>query len=59
MSAEALTVPEVAAILNVHPQTVHNLIRNGKIPVKPFKVGSQWRFSRRQVDQLLEGGSDV
>ena len=50
---EVLTVPEVAKILGVNSQTLYKQIWAGTAPIKPFKVGAQWRFSRYQVDQLL------
>jgi excisionase family DNA binding protein len=42
-----LTVPEAAAILRVHPQTVYEKIRRREIPVK--RIGRAIRISREEL----------
>jgi excisionase family DNA binding protein len=48
---EVLTVAEVAAFLRVNRSTVYKLIRRGELPA--FKVGSDWRFNRAQIEKLF------
>lgn len=50
-SETILTLPEVAAFLKVHPNTVYRLARKGLIPA--FKLGTDWRFERRAVEQWM------
>ena len=49
---EIMTAKEVADYLHVHPLTVHKYAREGKIPA--FKIGSDWRFHRKYIDQWIE-----
>jgi len=49
---EVLTVAEVAAFLRVNRSTVYKLIRRGELPA--FKVGSDWRFNRAQIEDLFK-----
>jgi excisionase family DNA binding protein len=49
---EVLTVAEVAAFLRVNRSTVYKLIRRGELPA--FKVGSDWRFNRVQIEELFK-----
>jgi excisionase family DNA binding protein len=46
-----LTVGEIADLLRVHHTTVYRLAKRGQIP--GFKVGSDWRFSKRQILKWL------
>jgi excisionase family DNA binding protein len=46
-----LTVREMAKYLRVHPATVYRLLRQHKLPA--FRVGSDWRFSRAEVDRWM------
>ena len=47
------TVEDVAAFLDVTPDTVRDQARHGLLPAR--KVGKEWRFSRRAVMEWLEG----
>lgn len=47
-----LTVEEVAERFGVNVTTIYRLLRRGKLPA--FKVGNQWRFSQRRLDQWVE-----
>jgi excisionase family DNA binding protein len=47
--AAVLTVNDVARYLKVNPGTVYRLLRTGKLP--GFRVGSDWRFRREEVDR--------
>jgi excisionase family DNA binding protein len=44
-------VKEVAAILNVHKETVLRQLRNGKL--KGFKVGYDWRVNEDQLSEYM------
>jgi excisionase family DNA binding protein len=48
-----LTTEEVLVYLNVNLRTVYRLIKAGSIPA--VRVGRQWRFRKRDIDQWLEG----
>lgn len=43
-----LSIPQVAEILGLHPESVRKLVRQGRIPA--FKVGRSWRFHREELD---------
>jgi excisionase family DNA binding protein len=49
MPDEILTVAEVAEYLRVHPSTIYRLLKASKLP--GFRIGSDWRFSRDQIDE--------
>ena len=50
-----MTVAEVAEYLKISNGTVYRLLKLNKIPA--FKVGSDWRFNRDQIDKWrLAGG---
>ena len=49
MPDEVLTVTELAEYLRVHRTTIYRLLRARKLPA--FKVGSDWRFNREQIDE--------
>jgi excisionase family DNA binding protein len=46
-----LTVKEVADYLRVHPSTVYKLLHKQQVPA--FKIGSDWRFNKEQVDRWM------
>jgi excisionase family DNA binding protein len=47
---EIMTVSSVAHYLQCHPSTTYRLLKERKIPA--FKLGSDWRFQRAEIDQL-------
>jgi excisionase family DNA binding protein len=49
---EIMTVSGLANYLRCHPSTVYRLLKEKKIPA--FKVGSDWRFQRSQIDRWIE-----
>jgi PTS system nitrogen regulatory IIA component len=49
---ELLTLSEVAIYLKLAEKTIHRMLQKGEIPC--FKVASQWRFSKRMIDQWLK-----
>jgi excisionase family DNA binding protein len=46
-----LTAIEVAKYLRVRRNTIYRMLRKNKIP--GFRVGSEWRFSSRQIDRWI------
>jgi excisionase family DNA binding protein len=44
-----MTLREVAALLRIHPASMYQLLRDRRIPA--FKIGSDWRFNREQIDK--------
>jgi excisionase family DNA binding protein len=48
-----MTVNELAAYLRCHIVSIYRLLKRKKIPA--FKVGSDWRFSRREIDAWMSG----
>ena len=50
-TSQVMTSVEAAEYLKMHVKTVCRLAKEGKIPAK--KVGSEWRFLRRVLDNWL------
>ncbi len=51
MSDNLLTIKESAELLNIHWQTVRNLIKNGSLPAT--KIGKNVRVKRSDIDKLV------
>lgn len=49
---DVFTVPELANYLRMKPITIYKHVAGGKLP--GFKVGSQWRFKKKTIDQWIE-----
>lgn len=49
---EVMTVKEVAAYLNLNPQTVYKMARDGHLP--SVRIGRALRFVREILDEWLE-----
>lgn len=49
---QALTVKEVALLLQVDEKTVYRLTQKGELP--GFKVAGSWRFKRADMDAWVE-----
>ncbi|MCA9395150.1 MAG: helix-turn-helix domain-containing protein [Candidatus Omnitrophica bacterium] len=47
-----LTIKDVAKYLSLHTSTIYRYAQKGVIPA--FKVGSDWRFSRRHIDAWID-----
>lgn len=47
-----LRINEVADYLQISKENVYKLAQRGRIPAS--KVGGQWRFKRRRIDDWLE-----
>jgi excisionase family DNA binding protein len=52
-----LTADQVARYLKVDKFTVYRLVSQKKIPA--FKVGSQWRFKKRLLEDWLKKNSNL
>jgi excisionase family DNA binding protein len=48
---ELLTIPEVAALLNVHEITVRRMVKSKTLPA--YRVGKVYRFRREEIDAYL------
>jgi len=48
MAEQYMTVPEVAELLKLSEKTVYRLAQKRELPA--FKVGTSWRFRRRDID---------
>lgn len=49
---EVMTVEQVAAYLQLHPQVVYRHVREGKIPVS--RIGQTLRFPKSVIDSWLK-----
>jgi excisionase family DNA binding protein len=49
---QALTVKDVAVLLQVDEKTVYRLTQKGELP--GFKVAGAWRFKRDDMDAWVE-----
>lgn len=54
---QALTVKEVALLLQVDEKTVYRLTRKADLP--GFKVAGAWRFKRSDIDTWVERQKSV
>ena len=57
MAEQLLTLEQVADYLNVDKFTVYRLLNNKELPA--FKVGNQWRFKRKMLENWLMKNSNV
>ena len=48
----ALTVRDVAGLLNVDSKTVYRLVQKGELP--GFKVAGSWRFMDNDIESWIE-----
>lgn len=44
-----LTIKEVSAYLRVHTSTIYRLLKKHGLP--GYKIGSDWRFNREDIDK--------
>jgi excisionase family DNA binding protein len=49
---EIMNVSSLADYLHCHTTTIYRLLKERKIPA--FRVGSDWRFQRAQINQWIE-----
>jgi excisionase family DNA binding protein len=52
-----LTTEQLAKYLKVDKFTVYRLVSQKKIPA--FRVGSQWRYKKKLVDEWLKRNSNL
>jgi excisionase family DNA binding protein len=57
MQENLLTTEQVAQYLKVDKFTIYRLVTQKKIPA--FKVGNQWRYKKRLVDDWLRKNSNL
>ena len=57
MPEPLLTLEQVAEYLNVDKFTVYRLLADNELPA--FKVGNQWRFKRKMIENWLKKNSNV
>ena len=43
---------EAAKLLRIHPKTLQNMARNGRIP--GIRIGKYWRFRASEIDRWLQ-----
>lgn len=53
LNIELYTVKQVAYILKVSERTVMNYLKNDKI--KGQKVAGKWRFTKAEIERLVNG----
>ena len=49
---DIMTVKDLAQYLKIAEKTAYRFALEGKIP--GFKVGSAWRFRRKEIDEWIE-----
>lgn len=57
MPEQLLTLEQVAEYLNVDKFTVYRLLADKQLPA--FKVGNQWRFKRKMIENWLMKHSNL
>ena len=57
MPEQLLTLEQVAEYLNVDKFTVYRLLAAKELPA--FKVGNQWRFKRKLIENWLKRNSNL
>jgi excisionase family DNA binding protein len=57
MPEQLLTLEQVAEYLNVDKFTVYRLLSDKELPA--FKVGNQWRFKRKMIENWLLKNSNL
>jgi excisionase family DNA binding protein len=57
MQENLLTTNQVARYLGIDKFTLYRLVTRNRIPA--FKVGNQWRFKKRMLDQWLRSNANI
>lgn len=55
MTNSVLTVKEAADLLHMHPTTLSQRARTGRVPA--FRLGARWLFSERLLREFIESAS--
>lgn len=56
MTDKWLTIEQIADYLQVSKEKIYKLCQRKRMPA--YKVGGQWRFSKKTVDQWVESLSN-
>lgn len=48
-----LAVKETSRLCNMHENSLRRLVRQGKFPLQPIRIGGRIFFSRREVERLI------
>lgn len=56
MSETLLNPEEAGRLLNLHPETVRLMARQGRLPA--LRVGNRWRFDREELLKKLRGDQE-
>lgn len=56
MTDEIMTIEELSKYLKIPRSTLYKLVQAGKLPGQ--KIGKQWRFGKKSIDQWINEGSD-
>ncbi len=51
-----LTVKDLAVYLNCHTSTIYRMIKSGEL--SGFKLGSDWRFSLKAIDEWIRDNTE-
>jgi excisionase family DNA binding protein len=57
MSADVMTLPEVARFLRLTEKTAYRLTADGTLP--GFKIGGSWRFRKIDIDAWIEAKKEA
>ena len=57
MPEQLLTLAQVAEYFHVDKFTIYRLLANKQLPA--FKVGNQWRFKRRLLENWLKKNANL
>jgi excisionase family DNA binding protein len=52
--SDVMLLPEAAAFLRCHPETLKRMAKAGLVP--SFRMGSGWRFARKVLTQWMQEG---
>ncbi len=53
----ALTVKQVAELLNINERTVYRMVQQGELP--GFRVANSWRFLEEDIRSWIDGQKSV
>ena len=54
LDSPVMTAREVAKLLRIQPAMVYRLGKQGAL--RAFKIGSDWRFNREEVERFARSG---